>query len=41
MRPIHDRMPLILSPAHFDEWLASGGPPTRPWLISGPPRKPL
>ena len=26
MRPIHDRMPLILSP-HFDEWLASGEPP--------------
>ena len=27
MRPIHDRMPLILSPAHFDEWLASSEPP--------------
>ena len=27
VRPIHDRMPLILSPAHFDEWLASSQPP--------------
>jgi putative SOS response-associated peptidase YedK len=41
MRPIHERVPLILSPAHFDEWLSSGEPPTRPWLISGPPREPL
>jgi hypothetical protein len=27
MRPIHERMPLILSPAAFDEWLAPGEPP--------------
>jgi putative SOS response-associated peptidase YedK len=27
MRPIHARMPLILSPAVFDEWLAPGEPP--------------
>src|SRR5215217_6186844 len=27
MRPIHERMPLILSLAHFDEWLASEEPP--------------
>jgi putative SOS response-associated peptidase YedK len=27
MRPIHDRMPLILLPAHFDTWLASDQPP--------------
>src|SRR5215217_569299 len=27
MQPIHERMPLILSPAHFDEWLASDQPP--------------
>ena len=26
VRPIHERMPLILSPTHFDEWLASGEP---------------
>jgi putative SOS response-associated peptidase YedK len=26
-QPIHSRMPLILSPAHFDEWLASDEPP--------------
>ena len=27
MRPIRERMPLILPPAHFDEWLASDEPP--------------
>jgi putative SOS response-associated peptidase YedK len=27
MQPIHSRMPLILEPAHFDEWLASDVPP--------------
>ena len=26
MRPIHERMPLILSPADFDAWLAPGEP---------------
>ena len=27
VRPIHERMPLILSPAAFNVWLASGEPP--------------
>jgi putative SOS response-associated peptidase YedK len=26
VRPVHERMPLILSPAVFDEWLAPGEP---------------
>ncbi len=26
--PIHERMPLILSPSDFDRWLASEEPPT-------------
>ena len=26
VEPIHERMPLILSPADFDEWLASDEP---------------
>src|SRR5215217_7587851 len=26
MRPIHERMPLILSPAQFNAWLAPGEP---------------
>jgi putative SOS response-associated peptidase YedK len=25
-KPIHERIPLILSPAHFDAWLAPGEP---------------
>ncbi len=29
VRPIHERMPLILSPAAFNVWLASGEPPMR------------
>jgi putative SOS response-associated peptidase YedK len=27
VHPIHERMPLILSPANFDEWLVSDEPP--------------
>jgi putative SOS response-associated peptidase YedK len=27
IRPIHERMPLILSPADFDAWLSPGEPP--------------
>ena len=37
MRPIHERMPLILSPAHFDEWLASGEPPVELLATPGTP----
>ena len=28
MRPIHERMPLILAPSDFDAWLSSGEAPT-------------
>lgn len=34
MRPIHDRMPLILSPAHVDECLASAELPATPEFLT-------